>query len=286
MTTVDAVQLLGYAGSVLVAISMMMNNIWRLRWINLMGAIGFATYGLMIGARPVFLLNSFIIVVNLIYLIRISRRKDAFSFFVAKADSGFLREFLQHWKDDIELFFPGFDLENLDQPMARLILRNMNPVGAFICEDEGNGVAGIRLAIPPLRERFEDLHVLVDHFLETFAGTLRTGDYRLSREARDAIVLHEWPGNVRELRNVLEGAAFFARADGVIRPEHLGRHVVGAVDGDRIRGLPRKIEELERGEITSALGRTQGNKTQAARLLGVTRKGLGDRIRRLGLDEG
>jgi transcriptional regulator with PAS, ATPase and Fis domain len=147
-------------------------------------------------------------------------------------------------------------------------------------------LAGIRLAIPPLRDRPEDLEVLVDYFLDNFAGKLRHGGYRLTREAREALHVYEWPGNVRELRNVLEGAAFFARGDGVILREHLGRDVLSALTSDTLRGLPKKIEELEREEISAALARTGGNKAQAARLLGVTRKGLGDRIRRLGLDEG
>ena len=74
----DLVQWVGYVGSALVATSLMMNNIWRLRWINLVGASTFAIYGLLIQAWPVVGLNSFIAVVDIVYLILLSRMQDTF----------------------------------------------------------------------------------------------------------------------------------------------------------------------------------------------------------------
>ena len=141
----DAVEIVGYIGSALVATSLMMNNIWRLRWINLVGASTFATYGLLIGAWPVLCLNGFIAGVDIVYLILMSRKKDSFSFFEVPQDSVFLKEFLAFWSDDIARFFPEFSLEALNSPEIRLILRNMLPVGVFVCEDGGEGVAEIRL---------------------------------------------------------------------------------------------------------------------------------------------
>lgn len=150
----DLVQWVGYVGSALVATSLMMNNIWRLRWINLVGASTFATYGLLIQAWPVVCLNSFIAVVDIVYLILLSRKKDIFSFFEVAPDSAFLKEFLTFWADDINRFFPGFSLEGLNNPEIRLILRNMFPVGVFVCEDAGDGVAQIRLdyVVPDYRD--------------------------------------------------------------------------------------------------------------------------------------
>ena len=145
-------------------------------------------------------------------------------------------------------------------------------------------LAGVRLRVPPLRERPEDLHALTDHFLGEFSERFGQ-EFRLARDASEAIIVHEWPGNVRELRNVLEGACFFARKDGVIRVRHLGSPFDDS-RGPRQHGLPQQIEELERREIEKALRRCRGNKTLTARLLGVTRKGLGDRLRRLGLTAG
>jgi len=150
----DLVQWVGYVGSALVATSLMMNNIWRLRWINLVGASIFATYGLLIQAWPVVGLNSFIAVVDIVYLVILSRKKETFSFFEVAPDSAFLKEFLSFWSDDIDRFFPDFSLEGLKNPEIRLILRNMLPVGVFACEDGGDGVAQIRLdyVVPDYRD--------------------------------------------------------------------------------------------------------------------------------------
>lgn len=148
------VQWVGYVGSALVAMSLMMNNIWRLRWINLVGASTFAAYGLLIQAWPVVVLNSFIAAVDIVYLILLSRKKDIFSFFEVTSDSAFLKEFLAFWSDDIARFFPEFSLEELKNPEIRLNLRNMVPVGVFVCEDGGDGVAEVRLdyVVPDYRD--------------------------------------------------------------------------------------------------------------------------------------
>ncbi|MEZ5065992.1 MAG: sigma 54-interacting transcriptional regulator [bacterium] len=145
-------------------------------------------------------------------------------------------------------------------------------------------LAGIKLVLPPLRERPEDVSALVRFVLQKMEGVHRDEPYVLSKSAREAIQAYDWPGNVRELRHVLEAATFFARADGVIDLLHLPEAIRSTYERDRFYGLPQLIEQLERREIVRALERSEGNKTQAARILGVTRKGLGDRIRRLGLD--
>ncbi|MCA9751845.1 MAG: sigma 54-interacting transcriptional regulator [Gemmatimonadetes bacterium] len=145
-------------------------------------------------------------------------------------------------------------------------------------------LAGIKLVLPPLRERPEDVSALVRFVLQKMEGVHRDEPYVLSKSAREAIQAYDWPGNVRELRHVLEAATFFARADGVIDLLHLPEAIRSTYERDRFYGLPQLIEQLERREIVRALERSEGNKTQAARILGVTRKGLGDRIRRLGLE--
>lgn len=137
------VELIGYLGSSLVAVSILMSNIKKLRILNLIGGATFVLYGFFIRSWPVVGLNFFIVVVDIFYLIQYSRQKDAFSFFVARPDSAFLRAFLKFWEDDICRFFPAFDIETIQQPHARLILRNLNPVGVFVCEDAGEGVARI-----------------------------------------------------------------------------------------------------------------------------------------------
>ena len=74
------IEIVGYTGSVLVAISLMMSNVWKLRWINLIGAATFSLYGLILGAYPVFGLNLFIVIIDAYYLILMAKKKDDFTF--------------------------------------------------------------------------------------------------------------------------------------------------------------------------------------------------------------
>jgi hypothetical protein len=130
----DTLQIVGYIGSVLVAVSLMMSNIVRLRWINLFGAGTFTAYGLLIKAYPVFALNGFIVLVDLYYLIKISRQKDAFELIQIDAhQSPFLQMFVKYHRQEILKFFPEFDLSKLNNPRTIFILRNLLPVGLFIC---------------------------------------------------------------------------------------------------------------------------------------------------------
>ncbi len=165
------VEFIGYLASVLVALSLLMSNVRRLRIINLAGAMVFAVYGVLISSWPVFAVNAFIVVVNLVFLWKLSRRHDAFSFFAARADSGFLREFLSFWREDIRKFFPDFDLERIEEPRARLILRNLNPVGVFIWRDAGKGVAEILIdyVVPGFRD-FRNAHFLFSGHAGEFDG--------------------------------------------------------------------------------------------------------------------
>lgn len=140
------VQAVGYAGSVLIAASMMMGNIWRLRWINLAGAALFVAYGLMLRAWPVVFLDAVIVAVNIYYLQQMARRQDYFSLMPAAGVSeSLLKSFLDVYRADIARFFPSFELGRLAAPRCVFILRNLMPVGLFVYEAEGEGVMRIRL---------------------------------------------------------------------------------------------------------------------------------------------
>lgn len=128
-------EIIGYSGSLLIAISLMMSSIKRLRWINIFGASSFAVYGLLVHAYPVFLLNSFITIVDFYYLFKIKRSKDFFElFYIDIPESPFLKRFLEFYKEDIEKYFPAYQFQFPKDGLIVFILRNLLPVGLFIAE--------------------------------------------------------------------------------------------------------------------------------------------------------
>ena len=129
------IELVGYAGSVLVAVSLMMSNIWRLRWINLVGAVFFVLYGLLAHAYPVVLVNAVIVAVDAYYLGLLAGKKDYFSLMpAASVDESLLQGFVDYYHEDIQRFFPGFSLRGIPEPRCVFTLRNLMPVGLFVCE--------------------------------------------------------------------------------------------------------------------------------------------------------
>jgi transcriptional regulator with GAF, ATPase, and Fis domain len=147
----------------------------------------------------------------------------------------------------------------------------------------------ITVTLPPLRERREDIPLLVEHFLADFAakGQVRT----VSEDALKAMERHDWPGNVRELRNEVQRAA--ALSDKVIVPLVLSPALRGRQDepaavadlGTKpLKEMVREVtEKLERNVIQEALNRSHGRKAGAARMLGVSRPTLDAKIENYGL---
>jgi len=149
--------------------------------------------------------------------------------------------------------------------------------------------------IPPLRERPEDILLLADAFLEDLGRTMGRPAAGISRDAREWLLAYPWPGNVRELRNAVERAILLCDG-GLITREHLpaalGRPAAVRAPGNG-HGLPNggdlppqgvNLEALERDYVTKALAQAKGNKTRAARLLGLTRAQLYSRLEKYGVD--
>lgn len=148
-------EVIGYVGSFLIAVSLMMKNIWMLRRINLIGAATFATYGAIIGAYPVLVLNGFIALVDIYYLWRMYKKKDYFTLLPADSPQGkFLLKFLDFYGDDIKKIFPKFDRSLYTEAQYYFILRNMIPTGLFVFIEEDKETIHILLdyAIPDYRD--------------------------------------------------------------------------------------------------------------------------------------
>ena len=148
-------EIIGYTGSALIAISLMMKNIFKLRKVNLIGASTFAVYGLLVQAYPVLILNSFIAIVDIYYLMEMYLKKDAFHLMpVLDHNHLYLNEFLDYHRSDIQKFSPEFNLDKISNANCFFVLRNIMPVGIFIYVNINPGEANILLdyAIPDYRD--------------------------------------------------------------------------------------------------------------------------------------
>ena len=127
------IEWIGTAASVLVALSLTMKNVWRLRWINLFGAVLFTIYGFLLKAWPVFGVNAFITVIDIWYLVQMTTERDAFSTLeVTEGNRAYLQRFVHFHQADIGRFFPAFELDEQGAETRYLfVLRNLLPVGLF-----------------------------------------------------------------------------------------------------------------------------------------------------------
>ena len=138
-------ELLGYVASILVAVSLMMSSILRLRIINLVGAIFFVLYASLIGAYPVVIVNSLITLINLYYLYQIFSAKEFFGFLEVSHDSEYLQSFLDFHSAEIGKYIPDFSYIPSPDLMTLFILRDMVPAGIFIAEPRPDGSLYVHL---------------------------------------------------------------------------------------------------------------------------------------------
>jgi DNA-binding NtrC family response regulator/tetratricopeptide (TPR) repeat protein len=155
----------------------------------------------------------------------------------------------------------------------------------------------IRIEVPPLRDRGEEIPHLSTLFLREACERLGKPDVQLSSSTLDLFADYWWPGNVRQLRNEIQRAVAMSHAGGTVEPHHLSAELTAeepvAAASSRaparsplVGKLSTAIEQIEREMIRATLGRTSGNVSEAARVLGLTRRGLYLKMRRLGFDGG
>lgn len=157
MDTAMIYEIVGYIASALVAVSVLMTSILRLRVINLVGSTIFVIYGLLIGAFPVALVNFVIVLINIYQLNKLLRLEDEFSLLDIDSDSDYLKQFVVYHRAEIAKFYPQFDESSLQTPETEIVifvLRNMLPVGLFIAKSSEGGRAVVRLdyVIPGYRD--------------------------------------------------------------------------------------------------------------------------------------
>jgi len=130
-------ELIGYTGSLLVAISLSMKSLQRLRIVNMVGALFFILYGILIRALPIVLLNGLTFGVNAYNLWRMWQKRDYFTLMQVRADSAYLDRFLEFYREEISGFIPTYQFKPDDQQVVVFILRNMLPVGLVIVKPQG-----------------------------------------------------------------------------------------------------------------------------------------------------
>ena len=141
----------------------------------------------------------------------------------------------------------------------------------------------IQINVPPLREREADLSQLVKHFVRNYSRKHGRAVRGITPAGLETLAAYDFPGNARELANVIERAVIVSNSR-KIDVDDLPSSVTSAVNTKRQRERPRSLAELEANYIQEILAVTEGNKTECARILGISRKNLYEKIARYGLN--
>jgi len=135
--------------------------------------------------------------------------------------------------------------------------------------------------IPPLRERKEDIPLLVAHFLDKFARQMNRPPQRLAPETMELLMRYDWPGNVRELENAIE-RALLMRREGDLKPEDFPFQLHPSAP---VIATGQRLEDVEKAHIERVLAETRWNLSKTARILDIDRTTLYNKIRKYGLRE-
>jgi transcriptional regulator with PAS, ATPase and Fis domain len=161
----------------------------------------------------------------------------------------------------------------------------------------------IRIQVPPLRQRREEIPALINYYLNLYQEESAKNEIKLSEEALDLLVVYDWPGNVRQLCNEVRRIVAYSESNTVVTPDGLSPEIVKASrEVDRVLTLSKPVapqslpapenitlaeavDQLERRMIQEALRRSEGNIARAAKELGLSRKGLYLKMDRLNFND-
>ncbi len=147
-------EIIGYIASALIAISLMMSSIVRLRIINLIGAIFFTVYGILIQAYPIAVVNFFIILIDVYFLYELTNTTEYFKFLKMRPEASYLQYFLNFHQKEIRKYLPDYRFEPQEDQIIFFVLRNLVPAGLFIGEIDSAGILNVWLdfVIPGYRD--------------------------------------------------------------------------------------------------------------------------------------
>jgi DNA-binding NtrC family response regulator len=144
----------------------------------------------------------------------------------------------------------------------------------------------VPLHLPPLRERREDIPLLIEHFIATFSTEYKVEPKKVGLEALEQLVKYPWPGNIRELQNMIERMFALSRSNEITLadlPGPIAGFEEKPLNFQELTELPT-LEDMEKSLITAALRKSHGNKNEAARLLAIDRQRLYRKIEKYGLE--
>ncbi|MBS3808683.1 MAG: sigma-54-dependent Fis family transcriptional regulator [Desulfobacterales bacterium] len=144
----------------------------------------------------------------------------------------------------------------------------------------------VNLHVPPLSERTDDIPALAQHFLNLYADRNRKKIKGFTPHAMDSLLKYAWPGNVRELENVVERAVLLSPGEYITEkdlPLNISQSAGPSRPASYTSGDQGSLDEMEKSAITKALEKADGNKSEAARLLGITRRTLYNKLEKYGI---
>ena len=136
----------------------------------------------------------------------------------------------------------------------------------------------IEIPIPPLQERGEDVYLLAKHFARKYSEKLEKPEFKFSDKALEMMGNYAWPGNVRELENVVHRLVVMSDSDFIDVPD---LPALMRYSGVRETGLRRTLADVEAEHVRNVLASVNGNKTRAAEVLGIDRKTLREKMKKL-----
>ncbi len=137
--------IIGYVASVLLALSLLVNNDLKFRWLNMLGCLAFIVYGILITAFPIILTNAILLLINVFYLIKTYNTKENFDLLEFTPGDKIINKFLQFYNKDIESYFPSYRLAGNDNDIRFVILRDMVIANIFVAELAADGNAYVKI---------------------------------------------------------------------------------------------------------------------------------------------
>ena len=149
--------LLGYLASILLAISLLVTNDIRFRWLNSAGCLAFIVYGVTIEANPIILTNALLLFINLFYLIKIYRKIENFELLEFNQSDLIIRKFLSHYHKDIKNYFPKYSIDETGDQLRFVVLRDLVIANIFAAHITSDGTAFVKINYTV--EKFRDYKV-------------------------------------------------------------------------------------------------------------------------------